>query len=381
MLVFTLMVVDSLYGSAPGIISAVVALVISRQAFTRLARLTRDIVKLHGGRNRLDAVFRHKSVLFMHPSSSETDLWSLLMPERRAQWVGQLVGEVSASAVTAPATTVWWGFDGKRVAALRCEWNEAPPMLVKVFERPALVQALHEADLLQATPPGLPAPVWRGAAQLEGSRVHILEIDADTTAPCAGAARYAPAVRKRLLMVEPPSTLADRYVRSRPMLWDRISSSALTRLRAVATSQRSMDQIAALIDALPYIKPILKDLPLVIVNPDISGQNISLNEKSEPELLHWGRWTLEPIGSGWNAVDRESLTRAYHDASRVRASIHGIAVEQLHLASALFELDRLLYNQRFEDALEIMPNVTHMLGSLPAPAAAHGGPRSARHPG
>jgi hypothetical protein len=137
-----------------------------------------------------------------------------------------------------------------------------------------------------------------------------------------------------------------------------------------------MEQIATLIAALPDIEAILRGLPLVIVNPDISGQTISVNEKSEPELLHWGRWTLEPIGSGWDLGDCDPLTRAYQDASNVRESIRGIAVEQLHLASALFELDRRVYNRRFEGALDVVPNVINALASVLALAAGESRSRS-----
>lgn len=238
MLAFAYLVVDFLYGDPPGLIAAIIGLLLSRQAFMRLSVTVSGLMRLWQQRPRLDALFFHRKVFLPRRTQEKNSIWALLAPERRGDWVPGVLGELGVPVTADEKIAIsWWHSNARGVPMLRCERPGGSVYLLKLFDRNRAGQAQHEATLLSHTVLGLPSPAWVGATQLSGFHCHVFQVTG-LQAMTGGKARQRPRLlREGLLRIVPPPAIVSRYARSRPFLWQRLDDHLLANLRVAAEGQ------------------------------------------------------------------------------------------------------------------------------------------------
>ena len=367
MLSFVYLVFDFLYRDPPGLIPAIIALLLSRQAFGRLASLVPALSKLYEERAKLDALFFHRRAFVPRTQDAKKALAPLFLPERRNEWVPPVLAELTGEPWPADATLRWHQLAAGEVFALVCEAPEGARYLVKLFGAKCTGQARHEATLLTDAPAGLPAPEWVGVTEVRGFQCHVLRLPDEAEAPSQPAEAGANA-REALLPLQPDKALVERYARSRAFLWQRLDDTLLESLR-VATGGATEKHLQALRVRLPEWQALLRDTPLTFDNPDMNPANLMEADPAGGMALHWGRWSLEPAGAGWptNPKAQEALQAALEDARSQRLTLAEANPDQLILAALTAKLEKELRGQHFNAALKLLKPIRNTLDRL-APA-------------
>ncbi len=352
---FGYLVSDFILWRPPGVIVAIVTLILSRQIMTRSTGLVADLAALHQQGVKLDALFFHGKVLLSHTVQPERSMWPLLQPLARQHWIRavmeELVGKIEGNVICK-----WHQTGQTNVAALKVETGTRC-YLVKLFEKNRSSLALHEATLMGESIPGLPAPCFVGATQVQKFHCLLYEVPKMRPLELPEVKPYAKSLLHHLLTVEPPPQLCHRYQRSRPMLWQRFNIELLERLRIAANTDEEQASLVFLLDNLARMNAILKGLPMVIYQPDLSQDAIRVVDEITPLSLNWGRWSLEPLGAGWPVVEASlsQLETAIVKASESRPALHRVATKHAELSALAFALVRECNSQRYVQALEILP--------------------------
>lgn len=367
--VFGFLVVDFIFWSPPGIIIAIVTILLSRQIMQRASGMISDFTGLRRQQAKLDALFFHGKVLLPQQARPEKTLWPLLAPERRQAWVAAVLEEL-LGAEEGEVVCHWQQLGTPNVAGLRVTGAKRQ-YLVKLFENNRSSWALHEATLMAEPTSRLPALRWVGATQVQKFHCLVYELPRGEQPEVNQAKALNERLRQELLTTQPKSEAVKRYLRSKAMLWQRLNTDILERLRVAADTAKQRDYLAMLLDQLPYLYEQLKVLPVVLHNPDMKPEAIwvplaGTDQEVTPILLNWGQWSLEPVGSGWPEGEKPlaKLSEALQLAAEHRAELRDVSVEQAELAALAFALERECNRQRYVQALELLPALVERLTAI-----------------
>ena len=368
--VFAFLVTDFIFLKPPGVIIAIVSLLLSRQIFGRLAGIVQDMSALHTQRTRYDALFFHGKILLRDGVKEEKTLWPLFERNARDEWVSALLAQ-RIRDWQEPQTTTWQPSGVPNVASLRVTRPSAgDEFLIKIFESNRKSLASHESALLSEPPKGLPAPVFVESTEVR--QFPCLVYTLPPGAPVTNPRRFrqlSMSLRAQLLQVEPPEALVTRYRRSRPLLGQRIDRVMLLRLRVAVDTAKQGRCAAEIVQRLPALQQHLETMPLVLLNPDMTQATVWVDELEEkPLLLNWARWSIDPAGAGWGDREEqlEKLVAALEQGVPKRACLSQVRPEQAKLSALTYALEGKLLKQQFPEALNLVARILELLDLLDA---------------
>ncbi|WP_208854108.1 DUF308 domain-containing protein [Thioalkalivibrio sp. ALJ1] len=356
MLAFAYLVIDFLYLDPPGLIPAIIALLLARQSLGRLSSLILRLMEQHSQKAKLGALFFHSTAFIPEGDGKQETIWTLLAPEARQDWVPKLLEGMIDEPVPAETEIQWWQTDLSHVGVLHCVVPGKRSLFVKLFAPRRASLALHEATLLADAPSGLPGLEWIGATEIQGFHCHVLQAPEELPERQGDTSRGLGDIRKALLLVSPPQALLTRYQRSRLMLWQRLHEGMLDRLQVAVTDSEMQGNLDALRTQLQAWRDQLAALPPTITSLGIRPGNIVLTRSGQACLIHWGRWMIEPAGACWPGKPK-SLP-AFEETS----DMISCPPEGMMLAALSFEFEQLFDRQRYSRALRLVPRILRSLG-------------------
>lgn len=350
---FSYLIADFMLLAPPSFIVAIVSLLASRQIFQQATNATADLVALQKQRLKLDALFFHGKALFPEKLREDKTLWPLLQPQRREDWIRPVLAELLGRE-PGELETSWRQLGIPNVAALKVlEGDNA--YLLKLFEHNRSALALHESTLMGESLQSLPGLPWIGATLVGKHHCLVYSLPAGETPPPHQIKELAIPLKTQLLAASPPETLALRFRRSRPMVWQRLQEMSWERLQLTADTSRQQNEINTFLEQLPALLQELKSLPLALFNPDMQPDSFWLPEDGPPLLINWGRWSLEPVGSGWPSQLLSLLEPALAEAAKQRPSLARFSPVKAELAALAFALEQECNRHCFVQALELLP--------------------------
>jgi len=369
LLAFTFMVADFLMGQPPGVIVAIVCLLLVRQLMIRVSGLVVDVTMLFTQRLQINSLFFHGQKFVAIKPQGERDFENLLNLPRRDEWVVDVLRNVSG--VTPHRINCVWLQTGiaNMVAFEVVSFGSGGQIqggyLVKLFNTSQQTLALHEASLLTECAPGaLPSPKFIGTDQVGSYHCHLFEWPEvrELSPDELGVKRQE--VAFWLLTYEPPKALLERYRRSKLLLGQRLSKDMVKRLRLVTSNPKQLEQLTIFEKNIHQVKSRLQSLPVQIINPDIHAGVLKCTEGLDVKLIHWGRWSIEPIGAGWpvpgwpvSDKDLNNLVETLDRAKKSRKSLIPVVAVDIKLAALLFSFEHFFNRQQYVNALEVLPNV------------------------
>lgn len=369
---FIFMVWDFLWGTPPGLLIAIISLILMRQGFTRIAGVVNDLKGLYVQRLKLNALFFHGHVLVNETRKHETNFWSLLKFPQREQWMLSMLREVVSSSIDEVKIS-WWHLGGLDVAAFHVQGFDkegalVSENLVKLFNSNRGSLAKHEATLLIGNAE-LPALPLKGVESLGDLHCHIFEWLPIEKPPLKQINETRQAALEILLAIEPNKTLSSQFMRSRPPIWQRIDAHMFERLHTVAEMMGppQVENVERLRKAHDVIKDRLSKLPLVIVNPDQGPDAFLQTEEGELLMAQWGRWALEPVGANWpiHPKQLDLLASALDRAKLSRRALHKVSAADACITALIFSLEKSYVRQDFVMALDLIPRVLKCLEEEP----------------
>ncbi|MCC5859608.1 MAG: hypothetical protein JJT90_15730 [Ectothiorhodospiraceae bacterium] len=152
----------------------------------------------------------------------------------------------------------------------------------------------------------------------------------------------------------PPAELVDAYRVTHPLLQERLKPAYLERLTVALNTPEDESLYAAFLERLPELNRVLAEMPLYLNNPDLSNTTVTATGDGRPLIMHWGRWSLEPVGFSLpRNADAESMQHVLDAVRRARE----LAPEQLtwpkvELVNQCATLEKNLSKARYEKGLK-----------------------------
>ena len=368
--VFAYLVIEFIFFSPPGFIIAIVSILISRQAFGRAAALVNAIVGLAKQRARLDALFFHGKVLISEQlKKSKQNIWHYIDPGVRSKWISDVLVEAGVEGWKSDQLKVnWLNSSQPNIPCLLLSNPESRPQkyLLKIFNTNCKSLAQHEATLATEKPEGLVMPNLVLMTQVGNFICHLYSLPMGSALRAKEANLKIPDLKASFFSLKLPTGLVNRYLRSKPLVADRLAPELLERLYVASRNREDTLRVAELLDRLPVIKQHLQSLPLVLVNPSIKSSVWKSREDQSLLILNWSRWSLEPLGADWPVSEKSLRLLAVKltEVSQESRSLQLVVMEKAQLAALAYELERLISRQQFIPALRVLPRMLDKLNSL-----------------
>ena len=360
---FAYLVTDFLFWDPPGLISAIVALLLLRQIFRRSATLVTDLSALYSQHHRLDALFFHGKIFVPQEKlSKQQEIWSFLDIRQRRNWVESAVCKISPVDRVVSYTDLWIETGVLDVFAV--EYRDE--YLLKFFDKKRLSLAQHEASLLtDSIAKSLPTLQFSSVVQIDGYPCHVFQ-SAGNLRRISGRQLHQEncSFWPDLVIVSPPVELVQRYRRSHPHIWQRVNAEQLERLSWVANDVVQRDMVLSLMQNLHALSDILRALPLVFTNPDAAANLYSVEQGAGRVVaIHWGRWGIEPLGVMLPLLlhDESALQEVLSEASKTRKELVDVSVVDVLLAGQFSILEKSIDKQRWADALYSASMIVQLL--------------------
>lgn len=363
LIAFAFIVSDFLWGSSPSLLVAVMSLILMRQGFSRISSMVGDVRGLYGQKLRLNALFFHGHVFSEESKKHELSFWSFLQRPYCEWWIREvLAGEEMQGLEVVKVKWLQVGISDMAFLIVTVSGNSLyrEDCLMKLFSSNQGAIARHEATLL-ASHNDLPALPLATVKNVQDLYCHVYNFGGKKKLPAEKLNEAKERVFVSLMEVSPDKDLVSRFNRSRPALWQRINGGMLERLSTVASmcDSESLQYVEEMDALLPCIKRTLEGLPLCYVNPDVGPNSIIEGDQGEFLVLHWGRWTLEPVGAGWpvNKKQLPRLSMMLAEARKKRKSLCEVTDDEIFLSALIFEFEKMILRQQFLPALKIIPDV------------------------
>lgn len=316
-LVFFLVLIDYVFFSIPeSFITLLISVILARQLLTRTSAIINSTFFLTRQKQKLKALLFHREVL--KPSiKSHNTIWDFLDSTTTSyQQLQGLLNSILES--TSNDVKLTWKDSGLPGIGFMTAFHpkSGKTFLVKAFDTKKTAEARHEATLLLDPPKKLPSPSLCVDAIISGLTIHIMDIT-DYAFPLEKSIRkIKDEVALEISKASIPDVLLSRYIRSHRLLWDQLEDIKLQQLSILFKEE---DAKQCVISKISKIQDELKRLPLRIYNPHLANANIYAQSPSgETQILHWGKWIIEPLGAGLTKTSIDKLTQADSDQNHAR---------------------------------------------------------------
>ncbi|MCP8899914.1 hypothetical protein [Gilvimarinus xylanilyticus] len=373
---FAVVVVDHLYFSAPSVLFTIAALILARQATSKIAAGVGDLTHISRQREKVSALLYQEHLLLQSKGNQSDKIAPLLAPPARDRWLTQVLRQCEWLTSEQENIKVHWLqsttpdvyiFGVVQVATGRS-------CLVKIFDTTRKALALHEASLLSSPcAEQLPAPKLEHASILDGFHIHVLATPpGGSPLDDRGQTEALSACALRALCYCPPGgEIQDAYLRSHPLLWQKLFGDLFQPLYLAADEE----QTTHLNDICQHLEPIrekLRELPLTFVNPAINYRTLIAHDQNRAQVSQWGQWKIECFGAQFpaNAQGIASIADIIDQAQGQRSDIAQIDSSLVKLACWLSGIEQAINSQRYLDALDLLPaciNCLRAVKILPPP--------------
>nr|WP_163503424.1 hypothetical protein [Halomonas socia] len=361
---FAFLVFEFILWTPPGFIVAIVSLLLSRQIFSRISGFVNGVFWLNKQKQKLDVLFFHGKKLIPGPNSTKNkNIWSYLKPRVREEWLLPLLSNIDSSLSLPHILAVQWlDSSQQNIPQLMVSIKgDNRKFLIKLYEKNRTALAKHEASLMLDPPAGLPAPRLTLVTDIENLACHVYELHACTLLAKKNNKDAVAVISYNLALIKLPVGLRNRFLRSRPLLTDRLTFSLLERVRVAACNERQLQFVDHLIDKLPELKLKLNALPLVIFNPSMASG--IWHEKTTDSYLSvtWEKWTLEPLGAGVPSARINKFLDFISQHDGDNNSCLKVDPNSVRLAAQALDLERLINKQQLSLALNKVKNILCLL--------------------
>jgi len=358
LLVFGFLLIAFYTGFETNTFIAIVSIVVTRQILASLSSVCTEVAFFAANRSTVNTLLfpQHR-----HQPSSELEsrqLWELFEAETHAEDLARVIGTHAARI-----TPVWRDTGEKNFYSFDIECNsgaKSARYLEHIYPPGNAVGATNESVLFSLMEPAsLHAPTIAAEYERGPFLCRLFRLP-------DGAKRVPPElwkeVRRNTLFqhwdIAPTEALVDRFRRTRHLLDEGLSNSAVAGIELALEGPEDTETYKAFLDVLPTLLERLRMLPLFVLNPKVNPQNCWIDENGLYISTNWANWTIAPVGAGLTspAAHRRFLEVAAAGLARVGAS-GALRLEDLIIASHLWELERLISQQSYGAAIPLLRNL------------------------
>ncbi|XLY90016.1 hypothetical protein ACK8QS_09380 [Ectopseudomonas mendocina] len=370
LLVFGSLVVSFLYGGQEGLLLGILALLLSRQMFSRLAMALKNLERLYRDREKAFAALLRPQGLSdeLYQEDDDEDVWSpglldgglvasarpsgkvrsvrpywdMVAPQKCGPLLTEMLAVVGATTVAVKQLDA--GLRGQLLLHVVGQNSDqaSAHFLFRLFHNNHAQAAMRAAELLSVYTGEL-APSLLTTTVCNNYPAHLYRWPEDWS--LVNDAQSIRECRERVFidfgLWSVPHSLM--HSGSRSGLLERCSQELW--LRCQAFSRWMDEETKSIVDE--FVKSpgrlfsALSELPLRVYNPDVNIGHVYVSA-SGFKVTYWGGWRLEPIGSGWPLeLGFSRLENVFNEMRGRCEELRSLSVLQVNLAALAFEFERL----------------------------------------
>lgn len=423
LLVFGFLVMDFLYGTAEGLLLGILALLLCRHMFSRLAMALKGIERLYGHRENLRILSGELPVLAMDeddeiieesvdgrvlgnstdevvekegqlapghetPGILDGDVHDVLMPEERNVqarltfwqvlekdycnvWLMETLAAAEEAMDVIDIADRSEEYRGQQMLRVLCAKpaSDAACFLFCMFNRKQTKQVAHAARLLQMYR-GPSAPKLLHVSERQGFGAHLYEWPEDAHLVSDHSSILA--CREQVFIEASAWQVPQTLACSQPSktLIDRCDDTLWARCRAFSNwMDHDTRRLIETFSCDPHrLRDALRCLPLKVYNPDIDEGCVYFTG-TRYKVTRWSRWTLEPLGSGWPLeLGLERLDQAFARAAKDCELLTSLSVQHVRLAALTFAFEALCEQGAYRRAFPLLGLIRGILDAMDSSA-------------
>lgn len=360
LIVFVFMIYQALNGNGPSILVMFLTFILVRQFQASLKKVIVNLIYLVKQHVQISALFFDKQDLIPQKTSHQDLFWALAEPASVHQWAGVVIERLTQEK---PDQLIcrWFQLDTSGVQAYRVSVGNvnkgSDEYLIKLFGKKQHLSAQHESEIMMQISE-LPSLKLLAVDEVQGFYCHLFEWQDGKTPTHNEENQSQNDLNESLMKVIPPSLFLEKYLRSHPLLMQRLDKKFWEHVSCVGDlmDEKKGNNIKLLLELTDVIHKRLSSLPLTIINPELSRSMLLKTVENTVLALHWTQWSIEPMGAGWSIKDRNA--NLFDKATKTCADINQrINNSDLGLAALLYAFENLIKRQDFNQASELISDI------------------------
>lgn len=358
--IFSWIIIDYLYFKKPSMLALMITIIIGRQLLSRASTALINLYHINKQKEKISALFFHDQTFHPTNESMKAGIWTAVTQ-------GALLDEAVKTlkgTLDLPSNekhTIQWMDSGLvNIFFYRVFFEERnDAYLLKVFDRKKSSEAAHEATLLLDPPAHLPAPKLVSTFVISGYHCHALCItDFKVSIPLT-LHNASIAIKDLLLGVEPSPELEAMHLQTHTPIWHRLSNAFFSKLCEAPTHPNDKQPEIPEREILS-IQTLLHDTPKTIIIPGLTENTIAKDSAGNLACLHWGKWAIEPAGSGFPFIDESNndlpatIETKLTEAKKTRESLYYTTPYQYIACALCFRMEKEALKQQYERAKKTM---------------------------
>lgn len=172
-------------------------------------------------------------------------------------------------------------------------------------------------------------------------------------------ARIEASLNERLMAVPAPAALIRAFKASHPVLSERLSDRVVARLGVAVDTAQEATTFKVFCRLAYFVRDCLDKLPHYVYNPEIMLANVFVDDRGEPLVMTWGKWSVEPIGGGLAVNTSQQTLEAFARGIRDRrSSVYShIGADHLRFALLCWHIERNISANLLKNALGLVHNL------------------------
>lgn len=335
----------------PQTIVVILSILLVRQMFSKLSSAIKDIKSLYKDRLKINSLFFFRDTKVQIQHDKKDPFWSLLKHETREKWIKELLDNVFENDI-AYISSQWHKVNIKNIAFFKVivkdnDSNITHTYLIKLFNKNISSQAVHEATILQENIHDFLNLPYIGSSLVKEFHCNVFEYF--NVEPVQNFKQEHILFRIKMMSIEPPKELLERYSRSHPYLHSRLSKKMLDKLYLTADEDET-GIIKDFEESFDDIIQKIKAVPLQIINPLITKFSLVTFE-DKFALLHWGGWKIDSLGTDFPIAIKAM------DTLKENFDIANEKIDDIVLVSLMSQFEKLYNGENFTGIIEIMPRI------------------------
>lgn len=348
----------------PKLIYAIFGFILIRQALNITSTSASSVINQYEDRSKLNALFFQGHMQKDTYERKERSFWSLLQPEVRNKWVLDALHHIGEDEITNLKIS-WHQTRIKHFVTLLIDVDNhdnqsIKKYIVKLFSHSSGNRADTDLQLFQACN-DFPALLdFAGEYWINNDfRCQIFRHDYTVGIKQQEANHFKKELSYLSASYDIPKDFCNRYVRTHPLIWQRINPEMIQRLRFLTDDPKHIENTKDFEERLDDIKNILKALPKSLVFFSDTPETMILTPSGFPKLIGWKEWRIEPIGFGWVTDDFEELKtmNLLQDLKSQRKSLSEVSPSIFVLSMLMAKFEKSFSSQNFNQALDILPQL------------------------
>jgi len=371
MATFFIIVIDTLHGELSSVILAVIAFILSRQVLNSVAEYIKLTITLQSQQNKINNLFFHSAKPFSKITTRNLQHWPDLTPDDAKQVCCCALQDVGITECMGIKATWREGniyntisFD---VNLNRNDDGGKNDFLVKLYNNKLLSVAAHEVRLLKHIQHiSLPSPKLLGQVNPEGYDCIVMECPGRPVERVAEYTENLLGLLTDIWSIRIPRKLSDSFMRSISIGIHALNEETIKNLLILATDQQQQEDLQAFIKSFQKIMDVVISLPLALYNPEISMNTVAVRSDGRLNATHWGRWSVEPIGTAlWNTdhYSDDEIENSLSLVSNVRPECGKLLPDQLRLAGHIYRFWKYSSLQKYSVAMKTVPLILECFNS------------------